>query len=89
MHSFALFQGIQLHRTCADDLEDDVHGALFPVVACDGEGNALAVLERAHNDKLARLCLFGNEGGFNDHLCNGGVERHLFRDLVHCVCSFF
>ena len=86
--ALAHLKAVQLHRGTTDDLEDDVHGALLPVVACDGEGDTLAVLERAHNDKLARLCLFGNEGGFNDHLCNGGVERHLFRDLVHCVCSF-
>ena len=83
------FEAVQLHGGAADDLEDDVHSTLLAVIACDGEGDALAVFKRAHNDKLAGLCLFGNERGFNDHLCNGGVQRHLFRDLVHCVCSLF
>ena len=83
------FEAVQLHGGAADDLEDDVYSTLLAVIACDGEGDALAVFKRAHNDKLAGLCLFGNERGFNDHLCNGGVQRHLFRDLVHCVCSLF
>ena len=83
------FEAVQLHGGAADDLEDDVHSTLLAVIACDGEGDALAVFKRAHNDKLAGLCLFGNERGFNDHLCNGGVQRRLFRDLVHCVCSLF
>ena len=82
-------KAVQLHGGAADDLEDDVHSTLLAVIACDGEGDALAVFKRAHNDKLAGLCFFGNERGFNDHLCNGGVQRHLFRDLVHCVCSLF
>ena len=85
----ACVQAVQLHGGTADDLEDDVHGALFAVVTGHGQGDALAVLERAHNDELARLCLFGNERGFNDHLRHGGVQRDFFCDLVHCVSSFF
>ena len=82
-------QAVQLHRGTAHDLENDVHSALFAVVTGHGQGDALAVLERAHNDELARLCLFGNERGFNDHLRHGGVQRDFFCDLVHCVSSFF
>ena len=85
----ARVQAVQLHGGAADDLEDDVHGAFLAVVTGHGQGDALAVLKRAHNDKLARLCLFGDERGFNDHLRHGGVQRDFFSDLVHCVSSFF
>ena len=81
-------QAVELHGGAADDLENDIDGALLPVVPGHGEGDALAVLQRAHNDKLARLRLFGDEGRFNDHLCHGGVQRDFFSDLIHCVCSF-
>ena len=81
-------KAVQLHGGAADDLEDDVHSTLLAVIACDGEGDALAVFKRAHNDKLARLCLFGDQRGFNDHLRHGGIQRDFFSDLIHCVCSF-
>ena len=81
-------QAVQLHGGAADDLENDVNGALFAVVTGHGQGDALAVLKRTHNDKLARLCLFGDERGFNDHLRHGGVQRDFFSDLIHRDCSF-
>ena len=88
MDAVACVQAVQLHGGAAHDLEDDIHSALFAVVTGHGQGDALAVLKRAHNDKLARLCLFGNERGFNDHLRHGGVQRDFFSDLIHRVCSF-
>ena len=81
-------KAVQLHGGAADDLENDVNGALFAVVTGHGQGDALAVLKRTHNDKLARLCLFGDERGFNDHLRHGGVQRDFFSDLIHRDCSF-
>ena len=81
-------QAVQLHGGAADDLEDDLHGTGLAVVTGDREGDALAVLKRADNDELTRLCLFGDQRGFNDHLCHGGVQRDLFSDLIHRVCSF-
>ena len=87
--TIACIQAVQFHGGTAHDLENDIHSALFAVVTGHGQGDALAVLERAHNDELARLCLFGNERGFNDHLRHGGVQRDFFCDLVHCVSSFF
>ena len=86
--ALADLQAVQLHRGTAHDLENDVHSALLAVVTGHGQGDALAVLKRAHNDKLARLCLFGDQRGFNDHLCHGGVQRDFFSDLIHRVCSF-
>ena len=87
--ALAPLEAVQLHGGAAHDLENDIHSALFAVVTGHGQGDALAVLKRAHNDKLARLCFFGNERGFNDHLCHGGVQRDFLSDLIHCVCSFF
>ena len=84
----AYVQAVQLHGGAADDLEDDLHGTGLAVVTGDRQGDALAVLKRAHNDKLARLCLFGDQRGFNDHLRHGGIQRDFFSDLIHCVCSF-
>ena len=86
--TLAHLQAVQLHRGTAHDLENDIHSALFAVVTGHGQGDALAVLKRAHNDKLARLCLFGDQRGFNDHLRHGGIQRDFFSDLIHCVCSF-
>ena len=83
------FEAVQLHGGAAHDLENDIHSACLAVITGHGQGDALAVLKRAHNDKLARLCFFGNERGFNDHLCHGGVQRDFLSDLIHCVCSFF
>ena len=81
-------KAVQLHGGAAHDLENDIYSACLAVITGHGQGDALAVLKRAHNDKLARLCLFGDQRGFNDHLCHGGVQRDLFSDLIHRVCSF-
>ena len=87
--ALAHLEAVQLHGGAAHDLENDIHSACLAVITGHGQGDALAVLKRAHNDKLARLCFFGNERGFNDHLCHGGVQRDFLSDLIHCVCSFF
>ena len=81
-------KAVQLHGGTAHDLEDDIYGALFAVVTGHGQGDTLAVLKRTYNDELTRLCLFGDQRGFDDHLCHGGVQRDLFSDLIHCVSSF-
>jgi len=86
--ALAHLQAVQLHGGAAHDLENNIYGALFAVVPGHGQGDALAVLKRTHDDELARLCLFGDQRGFNDHLCHGGVQRDLFSDLIHCVSSF-
>jgi len=86
--TIACVQAVQLHGGTAHDLEDDIYGALFAVVTGHGQGDTLAVLKRTYNDELTRLCLFGDQRGFDDHLCHGGVQRDLFSDLIHCVSSF-
>ena len=86
--TIACVQTVQLHGGTAHDLENDIHSALFAVVTGHSQGDALAVLKRTYNDELTRLCLFGDQRGFNDHLCHGGVQRDLFSDLIHCVSSF-
>ena len=86
--TIACVQAVQLHGGTAHDLENDIHSALFAVVTGHSQGDALTVLKRTYNDELTRLCLFGDQRGFNDHLCHGGVQRDLFSDLIHRVCSF-
>ena len=36
MHGLALFEGVELHGTCADNLENDRNGAGFAVKSGDG-----------------------------------------------------
>ena len=86
--TIACVQAVQFHGGTAYDLENNIHSALFAVVTGHGQGDTLTVLKRTYNDELTRLCLFGDQRGFDDHLCHGGVQRDLFSDLIHCVSSF-
>ena len=89
MDAVADIQPVQLHGGAAHDLENDIYSALFPVVTGHSQGDALAVFKRAHDDELARQCLFGNQRRLDRHLDHGGVQRDLFDDLIHCGCSFY
>ena len=73
MHGLALFEGVELHGTCTDNPENDRNSAGFAVKPGDGQGDALGVLLCADNDKLAGLCLFGNERRMDPELGYGGV----------------
>ena len=81
-------QGVQLHGGVAHDLEDDVHRAGLPVVAGDGQGDALALLQRADDDELARLRLLGDQGRLDAELGHSRVQLDLLRDPVHGENSF-
>jgi len=83
MHGLALFEGVQLHGTRADNLKDDGHGACLTVKACDGQGDALGVLLCADNDKLAGLCLLGNERRMDAKFGYGGVQFSPFYNGKH------
>ena len=73
----------------ADLLENDGNGALFPVAAGDGQGNTLAHLIDAENDELTGSCLPGDEGGFNLHQGNGGIQLFLTNDFIHVLIRPF
>ena len=88
MHGLALFQGVELHGTCADNLENDRNGAGFAVKSGDGQGDAFGVLLCADNDKLAGLCLFGNKRGMDAEFGYGGVQLPPFDDSKQSDLSF-
>src|SRR5699024_10339795 len=88
MDFVAHLQGVQLHGGVAHDLEDDVHRAGLPVVAGDGQGDALALLQRADDDELARLRLLGDQGRLDAELGHSRVQLDLLRDPVHGENSF-
>ena len=88
MHGLALFEGVELHGTCAHDLKDDGHGAGFAVKSGDGQGDALGVLLCADNDKLAGLCLLGNERRMDAKFGYGGVQLPPFDDSKQSDLSF-
>ena len=83
MHGLALFEGVELHGTRADDLKDDGHSACFTVKPGDGQGDALGVLLCADNDKLAGLCLLGNERRMDAKFGYGGVQFSPFYNGKH------
>ena len=88
MHILALFEGVQLHGTCADNLKDDGDGARFAVKPGDRQGDALGILLCADNDKLAGLRLFGDERRMNPKLGYGGVELPPFDNSKQSDLSF-
>ena len=83
MDTLADLQAVQLHRGAADDLEDDVHSALFAVVVMDGDGDALTVLVDTQNDELAGLSLFRHHRRLNLVEDHSGLERFFFHDAIH------
>ena len=80
MDRLALLEGVQLHGTGAHHLEDDGDGARLPVIARDGQRNALGIFPRAHDDELSGLRLFGNERGVDPQFGDGGVQFPPFQD---------
>ena len=88
MHGLALFEGVELHGTCSDNLENDRNGAGFAVKPGDGQGDALGVLLCADNDKLAGLCLLGNERRMDAKFGYGGVQLPPFDDSKQSDLSF-
>ena len=83
MHILALFEGVQLHGACADNLENDGHSACCGIIMGNRQGDALGILLGADDDELARFRLFGNQRCFNDHFGHCGVQFPLFNDLEH------
>ena len=89
VYALANRKAVQLHGGAAYDLKNNRNGAGLTVITGHGKGNTLAVLKGTNNDKLAGLCLFGNQRGMNDHPGHGGVERRFFGDGKHLTISPF
>ncbi len=85
----ALVQSAQGLGGEAHLLENDGNGALLPVIAGNGQGDPLAHLVDAENDELTGLGLPGNEGGFDVHEGDGGIQLFLANDLIHVLIRPF
>ena len=79
---------VELFGRCADNLKNDCNGALFAVIAGNGQRDTLAVFVYAQNDKLAGLCFFRNERRLDLHPRHRGVQRLFFNDLIHTSKPF-
>ena len=79
----ALVQSAQRLGGEAHLLENNADGALFPVVAGNGQRHALALLVNPEDDELPGLCLFGNKGGLDLHQGDGIIQLFLTHDFVH------
>ena len=64
------------------------HSAGFAVKSGDGQGDALGVLLCADNDKLAGLCLLGNERRVDAKFGYGGVQLPPFDDSKQSYLCF-
>lgn len=58
MHILALFEGVQLHGACADNLENDSHSACCGIIMGNRQGDALGILLGADDDELGPLSPF-------------------------------
>ena len=85
----AFIQGAQGFGGEANLLEDNGHGAFFPVTAGDGQGYALAQLVDPDDDELTCLGLAGDEGGLNVHHGNGGVQFLFPYNFIHVLIRPF
>jgi len=83
LDGIALVLVIEQLRGRADDLKDDLRGALFGVCARHSQWDTLASLIHAQDDKLARLGFPGHQRRFDLHLGDGGIQRLLTNNLVH------
>ena len=80
-------KAVQLHGGTAHDLEDDIYGALFAVVARDRQRHPLGLVVDAENDELTGFRLSGNERSFNLHVRYRGIEFLFAHNFVHLFSS--
>ncbi len=88
----SLFQGSQLLRRLADDLEDDGDRTLFPAIIGDGHGDPFRLVVQAQDDELAGLRFSGDGGGIYLYQLDRQRQVLLFNNLVHdglCLLSSF
>ena len=86
----ALLDGVEHFRGAAGRLNHDGNGALFPVIARDGDGNAFALLIQTEDDKLTRLRMARDQGRFNLKQANGLciVEKSFGYYFIHFSTSY-
>ena len=81
-------EGVQLHGTCADDLENDGNGARLTVKAGNGQGDTLRIFLGTDDDELAGLRLFSDKRRMDPEFGHGGVQLPPFDDSKQSDLSF-
>ena len=79
----SLIEGAQSDGCKTNLLENNGDCTLFPVIAGDGERDTLTLVVYTEDDKLACLCLSGNEGGLNLHQSNSGIQLFFSDNFIH------
>ena len=94
----AFFNGVEHSGGAACGLNHDGNGALFTVVACNGDGGTLALLVKTEDDELTGLRMSRNQRSFDleqaDGLCL--VQKsfsyyfeHFLLPLIHLIINLF
>ncbi len=87
MQAVAPFQLIKLHGAGSQHLIDDADAAAPRVRIHDREGDALGVLPRPQDDKLAHFGFFSHERGLDINAYGCIVQPGLVDDLIHALLS--
>ena len=85
----ALFLGVQLDGSSADNLENDGDSALLTVKTGDGQRDALAILIHTQDDELTGLSLLGDQGSLDLQQGDGGVQGLFRYDAIHKTYQSF
>ena len=70
---------------CADRLENDRDGSLFPVIITDCQRNPLACLVLLDDNELAGLTVFCHPGRLNDHTVDVWRQLVCIQNLKHVL----
>ena len=81
MKPVTLIEVVKLFRGCSDNLENNCNRTPLPVKVRYSERDSFSVFINPENDKLTRLCFFGNKRSSDFHQTNRGVE--------HLLCHYF
>ena len=87
MQAVALLLVAELFRGGAHGLHDDGHGALFPIIVVDGDGDTLAVFIHTQDDELTRLRLPGHHGRLDLIQDHGRLQGCFRNNAVHMISS--
>ena len=86
----ALLHGVQHLGGTAGSLYHNGNGALFAVVACDGNRSALSLLIKTEDDELTCLGVTSDQRSFDLEQANGLciVQKSFLYDFKHLITSY-
>ena len=85
LNIFALVLGIQQGGRRADNLENDLHAALFRVGSGNRQRNAFTFFVDAENDELAGFRFFCDQRRKDLHLRHGRIQLSFVQNLIHSI----